>query len=101
LNAGEVPIGGRGAEGRTPTTGTVDFHSEYPIRITEKAQLHIGADLFNIGFAKRVQYVNQDVDLGFGIPNADFLKPANQNGVFSNDAFQSPFVARLFARFTF
>jgi Carboxypeptidase regulatory-like domain/TonB-dependent Receptor Plug Domain len=101
LNAGEVPIGGRGAEGRTPTTGTVDFHSEYPIRITEKAQLHIGADLFNIGFAKRVQYVNQDIDLGFGVPNADFLKPTNQNGVFSNDAFQSPFVARLFARFTF
>jgi hypothetical protein len=101
LNAGEVPIGGRGSEGRTPTTGTVDFHSEYPIRITEKAQLHIGADLFNIGFAKRVQYVNQDIDLGFGTVNADFLKPANQNGVFSNDAFQSPFVARLFARFTF
>jgi hypothetical protein len=101
LNAGEVPIGGRGVLGRTPTTGTVDFHSEYPIRITEKAQLHIGADLFNIGFAKRVQYINQNIDLGFGKPNADFLKPANQNGVLSNDAFQSPFVARLFARFTF
>ena len=101
LNAGEVPIGGRGALGRTPTIGTVDFHSEYPIRITEKAQLHIGADLFNIGFARRVQYINQNIDLGFGTTNVDFLKPANQNGVFSNDAFQSPFVARLFARFTF
>ena len=101
LNAGEVPIGGRGALGRTSTTGTVDFHSEYPIRLTEKAQLHIGADLFNIGFARRAQYINQNIDLGFGTTNVDFQKPANQNSVFSNDAFQSPFVARLFVRFTF
>ena len=101
LNAGEVPIGGRGSQGRTPTTGTVDFHGEYPIKITESARLHIGADLFNIGFAKRVQYVNQNIDLGFGTVNADFLTPANQNQVRSNDAFQSPFVARLFVKFQF
>jgi hypothetical protein len=101
LNAGEVPIGGRGSEGRTPTTGSVDFHGEYPIKITESARLHLGVDLFNIGFAKRVQYVNQNLDLGFGTANADFLTPANQNGVRSNDAFQSPFVARLFVKFQF
>jgi hypothetical protein len=101
LNAGEVPLGGRGSLGRTPTTGTVDLHTEYPIRLTEKSRLHIGADLFNIGFAKRNQYINQNIDLGFGKPNVDFQKPTNQNGVFSNDAFQSPFQARLFVRFTF
>jgi len=101
LNAGEVPIGGRGSQGRTPTTGTVDFHGEYPIRLTEKMRLHLGADLFNIGFAKRQQYVNQNIDLGFGTVNQDFLKPANQISVRSNDAFQSPFVARLFAKFEF
>jgi hypothetical protein len=101
LNAGEVPIGGRGSEGRTPTTGTVDFHGEYPIRLTEKMRLHVGVDLFNIGFAKREQYVNQNIDLGFGTVNADFLTPANQNGVRSNDSFQSPFVARVFAKFEF
>jgi len=101
LNAGEVPIGGRGSEGRTPTTGTVDFHGEYPIRLTEKMRLHVGVDLFNIGFAKRQQYINQNIDLGFGTVNQDFLKPANQISVRSNDAFQSPFVARLFAKFEF
>ena len=100
-NAGEVPIGGRGALGRTPTTGTVDFHGEYPIRITERSRLHLGADLFNIGFARRTQYLNQNQDLGFGTPNVDFLKPANQNGTLSNDAFQSPFVARVFVKFEF
>ncbi len=101
LNAGEVPLGGRGSQGRTPTTGTVDFHADYPIRITEWGRLHVGADLFNIGFAKRIQYVNQNIDLGFGTVNADFLKPANQNGVLANDGYQSPFVARVFFRFEF
>lgn len=100
-NAGEVPIGGRGALGRTPTTGTVDFHGDYPIRITEKGRLHLGVDLFNIGFAKRIQFINQNQDLGFGTPNADFLKPANQVGTLANDAFQSPFVARVFVKFEF
>lgn len=104
LNAGEVPIGGRGSQGRTPTTGTVDFHAEYPIKLTEWGRLHVGADLFNIGFAKRALFINQNIDLGFGSPNADFLKPANQlgaTGVLTNDAFQAPFQARLFVKFEF
>jgi hypothetical protein len=45
--------------------------------------------------------VNQNIDLGFGTVNADFLKPANQNGVLANDGYQSPFVARVFFRFEF
>jgi Carboxypeptidase regulatory-like domain/TonB-dependent Receptor Plug Domain len=101
LNAGEVPIGGRGSEGRTPTVGSVDFHGEYPIRLTEWARLHVGVDLFNIGFAKRALFINQNIDLGFGTPNADFLKPNNQTTVLNNDAFQQPFQARLFVKFEF
>jgi len=101
LNAGEVPIGGRGSQGRTPIVGTVDFHAEYPIKLTEWGRLHIGADLFNLGFAKRALFINQNIDLGFGTSNADFLKPANQTTVLNNDAFQSPFQARLFIKFEF
>jgi Carboxypeptidase regulatory-like domain/TonB-dependent Receptor Plug Domain len=101
LNAGEVPLGGRGSEGRTPTTGAVDFHASLPIRLTERLKLDLGADLFNIGFAKRIQYVNQNIDLGFGTTNVDFLKPGNQNGVRINDSFQTPFSARLFLRLSF
>jgi hypothetical protein len=101
LNAGEVPIGGRGSQGRTQTTGTVDFHGEYPIRITERMRLHVGADLFNLGFAKRALFINQNIDLGFGTPNADFLKPTNQTTALTNDAFQAPFQARLFVKFEF
>jgi hypothetical protein len=101
LNAGEVPIGGRGSEGRTPTTGELDLHLAYPIRLTERFRANVGADFFNVDFAKRNQFVNQNIDLGFGTPNADFLTPANQNGVRSNDAFQSPFNARFFVKLEF
>ena len=101
LNAGEVPLGGRGSEGRTPTIGSVDFHASYPIHITERVNLTVGADLFNIGYAQREQYVNQNIDLGFGTTNVDFLKPANQNGVRINDGFQTPFSARFMVQLHF
>ena len=32
LNAGEVPVGGRGALGRTDTYTRVDLHADYPFR---------------------------------------------------------------------
>jgi Carboxypeptidase regulatory-like domain/TonB-dependent Receptor Plug Domain len=99
-NAGEVPIGGRGSQGRTPTTGSIDFHGDYVMNITEKFHVRFGADLFNIANTRRVQYFNQNIDLGFGVPNADFLKPDNQT-IARNDAIQAPFNCRVFARLEF
>ena len=98
-NPGEVPIGGRGSEGRTPTTGTVDLHMDYLKSITERFHLRFGFDMFNIANTKRIYYINQDIDLGLGTTNLDFLKPANQ--VARGDAIQAPFNARVFARLEF
>jgi len=102
-NAGEVPIGGRGKEGRTPTTGNVDFHADYVMNVTEKAHLRFGVDMFNIANTKRILYINQNVDLGFGTTNIDFLKPANIPfaPIASATGIQSPFNARVFARLEF
>lgn len=100
-NSGEVPLGARGILGRLPVTGTVDFHGDYPFRITERTSLRVGIDLFNIAFARRNTFLNQNIDLTFGVPNADFLHPNNQNGVRANDAFQAPFQARAFVKFSF
>jgi len=47
-NAGEIPAGGRGALGRTQNWGQVDFHADYPIRLTERTKIRLGADLFNV-----------------------------------------------------
>jgi hypothetical protein len=102
-NAGEIPIGGRGSEGRTPTTGNVDFHADYVMNVTEKAHLRFGVDMFNVANTKRVLYINQNIDLGFGTTNADFLKPANITGIpiSASSGIQSPFNARAFARLEF
>jgi hypothetical protein len=99
-NAGEVPIGGRGSEGRTPTTGTVDLHADYVMNITERLHLRFGMDMFNLGNAKRVLLINQNIDLGTGTPNLDFLKPATLIAT-RGDSIQSPFNARVFFRLEF
>ncbi len=99
-NAGEVPLGGRGKEGRSPTTGSVDFHAGYLVNLTERVHLRFGADLFNIANTKRVLFLQQNFDTGFGTgKNPDFLKPANQAAI--GDGIQAPFNARLSFRIEF
>lgn len=99
-NAGEVPIGGRGSEGRTPTTGSVDLHADYVMNITERLHLRFGMDMFNLANTKRVLLINQNIDLGTGTPNLDFLKPATLIAT-RGDSIQSPFNARVFFRLEF
>jgi hypothetical protein len=101
LNAGEIPIGGRGALGRTPTTGFVNFHADYLVRLTERFHLRFGTDLFNIANTKRILFFNQSDSLQFGVPNADFLKPGVQTTALAADGIQAPFNARIFARIEF
>jgi Carboxypeptidase regulatory-like domain len=98
-NAGEVPVGGRGALGRSSPSGTVDFHADYPWRITENQRLHFGVDWFNLANSRRLLFINQNEDLSFGTPNVDFKKPAN---IFAlGDAFVDPMSARIFVRWEF
>jgi hypothetical protein len=111
-NAGEIPFcadnttnctSARGSEGRTSNWGSVDFHADYPIRITERARLRIGADLFNITDMRTLLNVNQQQQISLGLPNADFLKPTQslQNANTVNPGYQRPFYARFSARFEF
>lgn len=96
---GEVPVGGRGALGRSPSTATVDFHADYPMRLTEKSRLRFAADFFNLANSSRLLYIDQNEDLFFGVPNIDFKKPANIATL--GDAFGSPFAARISLQFEF
>ena len=45
-NAGEIPVGGRGALGRTSTYGQGDIHADYALKVTERANL-IAAEGFS------------------------------------------------------
>lgn len=102
INAGEVPEG-RGILGRSPTTYSIDLHSDYPVKLSERFLLRFGADLFNVTNARDVVYINQNQDLSFGVPNADFLKPGNQNDLLQGrrNTFQRPFYMRAMVRFEF
>jgi len=107
-DAGEIPLFGRGDLGRAPVTGTVDVHLDYPWRISETKSLHFAIDMLNIADTRRELLADQDVDLQFGIPNADFNKPGAAYGINLNAAgthlvqgFVQPFSARFHVSFNF
>jgi hypothetical protein len=99
-NQGEVPIFGRGDLGRSPVTGTVDAHVEYPWKITERLSLKLGFDMFNIANSHRETTANQFFDLGFGSPNADFQKPYT-SPTFQTQGFVNPFTSRASVKLQF
>jgi hypothetical protein len=98
-NAGEIPQGGRGALGRSPVTGQVDFHAEYAHSLTEKTRLRVATDLFNIANSKTLLAIDQNEDLSYLNPNIDFQKPTNYSG--RGTAFQRPFYARFMVKVEF
>ncbi len=103
LNQGEIPLGGRGSEGRSPVTSTIDMHGDYTWKMGERYRMKFVADVFNLWNARRINRVNVYSDTGFvsGVvppvqPNPDFLKPQAVP-----NAYQRPFSARLAIRFEF
>lgn len=98
LNQGEVPIGGRGAAGRTPATMQLDFKAEYPRTFHDRYTIKLAMDMFNVTDSKyelsRGQYTQTPAsDVGVAPPlNKDYNRPT---------AFQAPFNARASVRFEF
>jgi hypothetical protein len=98
LNQGEVPIGGRGAAGRTPSTLQLDTHLLYSVGVHEKYTMKFGMDMFNVTNSQyqlsRVQFT-QTTASGPGVApplDSDFGRPT---------AFQGPFYARALVRLEF
>ena len=99
-NAGEVPLFGRGNLGRSPVTGSVDAHVEYPFKLSERMQLKVAFDVFNIVDSTRQTTFNQFGDQGFGIPNTDYQHPTT-SPTFQNQGFVDPFNSRFSVLLTF
>lgn len=100
-NAGEIPVNGRGSLGRTPTSGQADLHADYVVKMTEKARLRFGADLFNLTNTKTLLRLDQNEDRSFGVPNYDFTKPVGRGGIGGYPGFQRPFYARFMLKMEF
>jgi Carboxypeptidase regulatory-like domain/TonB-dependent Receptor Plug Domain len=112
-NNGELPIcpdgtfscpgGPRGQFGRSQWQYPLDFHTDYTRKLTEKVNLKVMADLFDLFNTTWVQYPDMSGELNNspGIPNPDFLKPGGNGGTEIRDAYTRPFYARLGVRFEF
>lgn len=92
LNAGEIPVGGRGKLGRTAWNNRVDLHADYPWNISERIKLKFIADFFNITNTRKIRQPQEFRELSLGSPNVDFLQPRS---------FYAPFNMRLGMRFEF
>jgi hypothetical protein len=103
LNTGEIPVGGRGSQGRTPSYARFDIHTDYSLGLTEKTKLKFIADFFNIFNSQKLRRPDENNALDFvageNPPNPDFLKPRNTVGTTS--AYYLPFNLRLGVRFEF
>jgi outer membrane receptor for ferrienterochelin and colicin len=91
-NAGEIPVGGRGAYGRSPSQNYTDMQLDYKIPLGEQKRLRVAANLFNVFNQKTTTEVDQDHQLAGGDPNGDFLKATK---------YHRPFYARFSVRFEF
>ncbi len=93
INAGEIPQGGRGAFGRTPTENYFDLRLDYQVPLAaERVRMKLGANLFNVFNRRTVTAVDQDFELSGAVPNEDFLKPLRVH---------RPFYASFNVRFEF
>lgn len=98
LNAGEIPVGGRGKLGRTPFYTQLDLHADYPWVIDERARISFIADFFNVTNNRRLRLPDQFRQLDLGENNPDFLQPST---ISLTSGFHLPFSVRLGARFEF
>jgi hypothetical protein len=91
-NSGEIPVGGRGAYGRTPLQSYIDARASYELPLGEQRRLRFSADMFNIGSKQTTVTFDQDNQLDNEIPNQDFLKPLTSH---------RPFRAQFAVRYEF
>jgi hypothetical protein len=98
LNAGEIPVGGRGKLGRTPFFSQLDLHADYPWVINDRARISFIADFFNVTNNRRLRLPDQFRQLDLNADNPDFLQPSI---ISLTSGFHLPFSMRLGARFEF
>ena len=92
-NTGEIPIGGRGTAGTTPTTLQLDTHLDYPFSFGDKGSLKLAFDGFNVTNSKFITAVNQNIDTGFQTAaDPTFRSPLS---------FQRAFYGRFSVRYEF
>jgi hypothetical protein len=91
-DGGEVPIGGRGTVGKTPSNYQLDLHADYPLQLGERYKVKFTFDTFNVTNSRSLTSVDQNIAVSYGVPDPDYLKPVS---------FQRAFYGRGSIRFEF
>ncbi len=71
-NSGELPAGGRGAEGRQPNTIAFDYSGQYLMKLSGTKSISFRADVFNLFNSHRVTRTDQNLDISYGVPNGNY-----------------------------
>ena len=71
-NAGELPAGGRGAEGRTPNTLAFDYSGQYLMKLGGTKTIAFRADIFNLFNVHKATSLDQNLDVSYGVPNGNY-----------------------------
>ena len=101
LTPGEIPVGGRGALGRTAVVTSIDGHVDYTWNLSDRVKIKPTLDIFNLLSQQHVRNVVQNAELAPGIPNNDFGQAVGMSTARSPMGFQRPIYARLSMRLEF
>lgn len=71
-NAGELAAGGRGAQGRTPSTITFDMSTQYIWKLANKHTVTFRADVFNLFNAHKAVTFDQNFEGSVDVPNGNY-----------------------------
>jgi hypothetical protein len=100
-NTGEIPLGGRGIFGTTPTTFQLDGHMDYSLALGDRFHLKAAFDAFNIADWRLIVNKNQNIDTGFQAA-PDITGPIFQTKTQGTPTeFQRPFYGRGTVRLEF
>ena len=79
-NAGEVPVYGRGTEGRLPSRFLLDFAAQYALKMGETKRLTFIVNAFNFFNQQKVTNLDTNVDVGYGTVNPNYMRPTSVTG---------------------
>ncbi len=71
-NSGELPAGGRGNQGRTPSTWTFDWTVNYAMKLGGSKKLEFRADIFNVLNSHKPTSFDQNYEASVNVQNLNY-----------------------------
>ena len=75
-NAGEIPVYGRGVEGRLPSRFLLDLAAQYSFKFSGTKRLTFVANVFNFFNQQKVTAMDTNVDVGIDTVNPNYMTPS-------------------------